>query len=217
MADEMVPAKPFGVVDVEAKVSMDDLLDLKVGEYEKKLRNAAKEVDEDTARCQKQLATNREALQKLHNSIGFGEHVALANETLKCVSTFLQLEPKMFDIECRGCLIAHEKRESVVQMTVTIVDNTNGRHLLRVIVRKMTPEEKKLLKEEKQFEKAIETNQGYRLQLDKAKADIPLIRRDLKNEVTRRKLEAAGELALLKSIDRFEVPVLPKNVLSATK
>lgn len=215
MAGELLPAKQFGVVDVDAKVSMDDLLDLKVGEYEKKLHAACKEIEADTECCNKELVRIHDAEQKSYNTVGFEPHVALATETLKCVAEFMKLELKMFDIECRGNLVPHEKRESVVQMNIMILNKADNRHLTRVVVRKLTAEEKKWLKETERLNKTLETNAQYRLQLDKAKANIPLVKRDLKNEVTRKKLEAAGETALLESIDTFEVPTLPKNSLTA--
>jgi hypothetical protein len=212
MGNDLAKPEQFSVVKVDAQVSMDDVLDSKVWEYEKKLMALNDEVTKDSAAIKKNMSALEGLLDKSFKTTGFKEHVVPAKRLLKQMSLFADREVKMFDVVCSGEYIKHEKQPSVVRMRVDIVDKNGGCYISRKIIRDLTPEEVQWFKDLEKAKEDLQVNEIYLADLDKAKVKIPLIRRELKNRVVRKKLEAAGETKLLDSIDAFEIPVMPKNV-----
>jgi len=214
MDNELAKQGDFGVVDVQAKVSMDDLLDLKVGEYEKQIRAATKEVEADNELIAKELSKLNDQFVKSIAESGMAEHRAMANDLLKAIAAFTGKALDKLHVSCQGALdhTPEEKKEPAVTMTIYIGDNDHCVKLSRAVKRKLTAAEKQLRKDIAKQEAALLANKQYLFKLNAAKAEVPLVRRDLKNEVTRRKLEAAGQIKLLESIDSFKLPACPKTI-----
>lgn len=212
--NDLANREDFGVVDVQARVSMDDLLDLKVGEYEKQIRAATKEVEADSELITKELNKLREQLGKSIAETGLAEHKAMANDLLKSIAEFAGKEAGNLRVLAKGELAPAPdgKAEAQVIMTVYIADEGRCVSLHRRVRRRLTAEERQLRKDIEKHDAALAENRQYLFKLNAAKAEVPLVRRDLKNEVTRRKLEAAGQLKLLESIDSFKLPACPKTI-----
>lgn len=214
MDNELANTADFQGIDVQARVSMDDLLDLKVGEYEKQIRAATKEVEADNEIICKELGKLNEQLCKSVAESGMDEHKAMANDLLKAIAAFTGKTMEKLHVSCKGEFDRdpEDKKEPMVVMHVYIGDNDHCVQLHRNVKRKLTAAEKQLRKDIAKHEASLTANKQYLFKLNAAKAEVPLVRRDLKNEVTRRKLEAAGQIKLLESIDSFRLPVCPKNI-----
>lgn len=214
MDNELAKQEDFVGVDVQAKVSMDDLLDLKVGEYEKQIRAATKAVEADNELIVKEIAKLQDQFDKSILESGLDEHKEMANELLKAVAAFVGKSEGKLTVSCHGVLQqpSGENKELFVRMQILIGDQDGCVSLTRMVNRKLTAEEKQLRKDIAKNNDALTANRQYLFKLNAAKAEIPLVRRDLKNQVTRRKLEAAGQVKLLDSIDSFKLPVCPKQL-----
>jgi hypothetical protein len=212
--NELAKQEDFGVVDVHAKVSMDDLLDLKVGEYEKQIRAATKEVEADNELICTELSKLQARLLKSVSESGTSEHKAMAADLLKAIAAFTGKPLDKLNISCSGAIDhnSDDKKEPMVTISVFIGDLDQCVRLHRKVKRRLTAEEKQIRKDIAKQDAALLANKQYLFKLNAAKAEVPLVRRDLKNEVTRRKLEAAGQIKLLESIDSFKLPTCPKTL-----
>jgi hypothetical protein len=212
MSNDLVKPEQFSVVKVDAQVSMDDVLDSKVWEYEKKLMSLTEEVGKDNVALKKQILDLQNLLEKSYKNTDFAELKAKARKVLVAIVKFTERDMKEFDIESRGEFIESETRPAAVKQMVTVITKDGHRYVSKSRMRELTPAEVKWTQDIKRISEDICVNNQYLAQLEKAGAKVPLIRRELKNRVVRQKLEAAGQTKLLDSIDSFEIPIMPKQV-----